>query len=84
MDNNNQYLIYTGRVNQFSSSFWIQRKWIFHVKQCYDYIEDDNIKYSTAPSLMLAIDLNGLYLEMLFERIKRVLTITQIYHLEII
>ncbi|CAF1181182.1 unnamed protein product [Rotaria sordida] len=99
MDNNNQYPIYTGRVNQFSSSFWIQRKWIFHVqikgiynkymiypykKPCYDYIEDNNIEYSTAPSLMLAIDLNGLYLEMLFERIKCVLTMTQIYHLEII
>ena len=32
MDNNNQYPIYSGEVNQFSSSFWIERNWIFDVE----------------------------------------------------
>ncbi|CAF4227213.1 unnamed protein product [Rotaria sp. Silwood2] len=99
MNNDNQYEIYPGQINQFSSTFWIERKWIFHVKiddtdikymiypykkTWYDYIDDKNIEYSTSTSLMLAIDLNPFYLEMLFERIKRVLTITQMHHLEII
>jgi hypothetical protein len=32
MSNDNQYEIYSGQVNQFSSSFWIERKWIFDVE----------------------------------------------------
>ncbi|CAF1577281.1 unnamed protein product [Rotaria sp. Silwood1] len=98
-DNDNQYEIYPGQINQFSSTFWIERKWIFHVeidnadikyivypykKTWYDYIDNKNIEHSTSTSLMLAIDLNPFYLEILFERIRLVLTITQIYHLEII
>ncbi|CAF1241254.1 unnamed protein product [Rotaria sp. Silwood1] len=98
-DNDNQYEIYPGQINQFSSTFWIERKWTFHVKidnadikyvvypykkTRYDYMDDKNIEHSTSTSLMLAIDLNPFYLEILFERIQRVLTITQIYHLEII
>jgi hypothetical protein len=44
MNNDNQYEIYSGRVNQFSSSFWIERKWIFDVK-----IDNTWIKYIIYP-----------------------------------
>ncbi|CAF5161831.1 unnamed protein product, partial [Rotaria sp. Silwood1] len=99
INNNNQYPIYTGPVNQFSSSFWIQRKWIFHVKidntdikymiypykkTWYNYIDDNNIEYSTSTSLIFANFPTWSYDEMIFEQIKRVLTITQTYHLIII
>ncbi|CAF2123652.1 unnamed protein product [Rotaria magnacalcarata] len=98
INNNNQYPIYTGPVNQFSSSFWIQRKWIFHVqingiynkymiypykKTWYNYIDDNNIEYSTSTSLIFTHFLTSSYDEMIFEQIKRVLTITKIYHLSI-
>ncbi|CAF0884045.1 unnamed protein product [Rotaria sordida] len=99
INNNNQYPIYTGPVNQFSSSFWIQRKWIFYVKidntnikysiypykkTWYNYIDDNNIEYSTSTSLIFTNLRTWSYDEMIFEQIKRVLTITQIYHLIII
>ncbi|CAF3010006.1 unnamed protein product [Rotaria sp. Silwood2] len=99
INNNNQYPIYTGPVNQFSSSFWIQRKWMFHVKidntyikysiypykkTWYNYIDDNKIEYSTSTSLIFTNFLTWSYDEMIFEQIKRVLTITQIYHLIII
>ena len=44
MDNNNQYLHYTGQLNQFSSSFWIEGKWIIKTE-----IDDTNIKYIINP-----------------------------------
>ena len=44
MNNNNEYPIYTGQINQFSSSFWIQRKWIFDVE-----IKFMNIEYIIRP-----------------------------------
>jgi len=44
LDNDNQYQIYTGRSNPFSSSFSIQRKWIFGVK-----IDSTEIKYTIYP-----------------------------------
>ncbi|CAF4363759.1 unnamed protein product, partial [Rotaria sp. Silwood2] len=99
INNNNQYPICTGPVNQFSSSFWIQRKWIFHVKidntdikymiypykkTWYNYIDDNNIEYSTSTSLIFTNFRTWSYDEMIFEQIKHVLTITQIYHLSII
>ncbi|CAF3898435.1 unnamed protein product, partial [Rotaria sp. Silwood1] len=31
IDNDNQYEIYSQRIIQFSSTFWIKRQWIFHV-----------------------------------------------------
>jgi hypothetical protein len=37
-DNDNQYPIYSGQANQFSSSFWIQRKLIFDVEIKFTYI----------------------------------------------
>ncbi|CAF1497404.1 unnamed protein product, partial [Rotaria sordida] len=72
-NNNDQYEIYSEQINQFSSTFWIERRWIFHVeidnrdikyviypykKRWYDYIDDNNIKYSTSTSLILSVDLN--------------------------
>jgi len=44
MDNNDQYPIYSGGLNQFSSSFWIERKWIFKAEA-----EGTDIKYLVYP-----------------------------------
>jgi hypothetical protein len=41
----NQSEIYSEQVNQFSSSFWIERKWIFDIK-----IDNALIKYMIYPS----------------------------------
>ncbi|CAF4555508.1 unnamed protein product [Rotaria socialis] len=119
IDNDNQYEIYSGGINQFSSTFWIERKWIFNVKidntdieymicpykyideyfflqkiNCsvffffrkiwYDSIHDKNIKYSASTTLILANFVTSSYGEIPFEKTRRVLTITQIYHLIII
>ncbi|CAF1355914.1 unnamed protein product [Rotaria sordida] len=99
MNNNNQYEIYSRQINQFSSLFWIERKWIFFIKidntdikymiypykkTWYDDFQDENIVYSTATTLILTNSLTFSYDEILFEKINRVLTITQIYHLIII
>ncbi|CAF1486733.1 unnamed protein product [Rotaria sp. Silwood1] len=53
-------------------------------KTWYNYIDDNNIEYSTSTSLIFANFPTWSYDEMIFEQIKRVLTITQIYHLIII
>jgi len=45
MDNNNQYPIYSGTLNQFSSSFWIERQWVFKAE-----IIDKDIKYLVYPN----------------------------------
>lgn len=45
MDNDNQYQIYSGGLNLFSSSFWIERKWIFNIE-----INNTDIKYMIYPS----------------------------------
>ncbi|CAF5011621.1 unnamed protein product, partial [Rotaria sp. Silwood1] len=94
MDNNNEFEN-AEQINQFSSTFSLNRKWIFHVqinrtdiiymiypykKPWYDYI-DNNIECSTAPHL--TIGHNGLYLKTLFRRITRISTVTKIQHLEI-
>jgi hypothetical protein len=44
LDNNSQYQLYYGQINSFSSSFWIERKWIFNVK-----IDNTEIKYMVYP-----------------------------------
>jgi hypothetical protein len=44
LDNNNQYQLYSKQTNSFSSSFWIERKWIFDVK-----INNTEIKYLVYP-----------------------------------
>ncbi|CAF3933565.1 unnamed protein product, partial [Rotaria sordida] len=44
LDNEQQYPTFIGRQNQFFSSFWIQRKWIFE-----DEIRDTDIKYIIRP-----------------------------------
>ncbi|CAF3937283.1 unnamed protein product, partial [Rotaria sp. Silwood1] len=99
INNNNQYEIYSRQINQFSSLFWIERKCQFFIKidninikymiypykkTWYDDFQDKNIVYSTATTLMLTNSLTFSYDAILFEKINRILTITQIYHLIII
>ncbi|CAF1524429.1 unnamed protein product [Rotaria sordida] len=91
INNDNQYPIYSGKINDFSSSFWIERKWIFYVeinflnieykirpynKKWYDDRNNNIINYSTNLTLKFIDD-------SIFEEIERTLTITKIYHLEI-
>ncbi|CAF1412273.1 unnamed protein product [Rotaria sordida] len=98
IDINKQYEIYSERINQFFSTFWIERKWIFNIKidnedikyiiypykkRWYDYIDDNNIEYSTSTSLILTNFIIPSYDEIIFEQIKRIITIQQIYHLNI-
>ncbi|CAF3188168.1 unnamed protein product [Rotaria socialis] len=44
MNNDNQYSTYSYGLNQFSSSFWIQHRWIFNVQ-----IDNTDIKYMVYP-----------------------------------
>ncbi|CAF1350509.1 unnamed protein product [Rotaria sordida] len=57
---------------------------ILSTKTWYDDFQDENIVYSTATTLILTNSLTFSYDEILFEKINRVLAITQIYHLIII
>ena len=54
--------------------FFVRKSW-------YDYIDDNNTEYSTSTELILTNSVTCSYDEMLIEKTKRVLTITQIYHL---
>ncbi|CAF3996473.1 unnamed protein product [Rotaria magnacalcarata] len=80
IDNDNQYEIYSGRINQFSSTFWIERKWIFNIKidnadieymicpykkTWYDSIHHKNIEYSTSTTLILANFVTSSYVELI-------------------
>ncbi|CAF3530126.1 unnamed protein product [Rotaria sp. Silwood2] len=44
INNDNQYPIYSGKINEFSSTFWIERTWIFYVE-----INFLNIEYKIRP-----------------------------------
>jgi hypothetical protein len=44
VDDNYQYPIYSGGLNRFCSSFWIERQWIFAVE-----IDHEGIGYSVRP-----------------------------------
>jgi len=44
IDDDFVFPIYPGELNQFTSSFWIQRKWLLETK-----IDDEHIKYSIRP-----------------------------------
>ncbi|CAF4109825.1 unnamed protein product [Rotaria sp. Silwood2] len=98
IDNDNQYEMYSGQIDQFSSSFWIERKWIFYIrihntdikymicpykKMWFDYIQDNNNEYSKSTTLIITNTNSDLYDNMLLKRLDRVLTITKIYHLNI-
>ncbi|CAF1198987.1 unnamed protein product [Rotaria sordida] len=91
------YPIYSGGRNQFISSFWIERKLIFHVE-----INENNILYLVCPYRKRWYEYNNSILEYLkstqltikyvfsgepandlFIYIKRILNIVQIYHLDI-
>ncbi len=53
-------------------------------KTWYDYFQDNYIEYLTYPTLILRNFFTFTYDEMIFDEIKRVLCITQIFHLNII
>ncbi len=53
-------------------------------KTWYDYFQDNYIQYLTYPTLILTNFFTFTYDEMIFDEIKRVLSITQIFHLNII
>ncbi|CAF0898109.1 unnamed protein product [Rotaria sp. Silwood1] len=91
INNDNPYPIYCGKINEFSSSFWIQKKWIFYVEikflnieykirpyneKWYDDRSNNIINYSTNLTLKFIYD-------SILKEIERILTITNIYHLEI-
>ncbi len=44
VDNEQKYLIYTGRLNRFSSSFWIERQCLFEAE-----VRDTDIEYAIHP-----------------------------------
>ncbi len=44
INKDHQYPIYSGELNQFSSSFWIERKWVFNIK-----LTSEDIIYSISP-----------------------------------
>ncbi|CAF3194320.1 unnamed protein product, partial [Rotaria sp. Silwood2] len=103
VDNEQTYPIYTGRSNQFSSSFWIERQWLFEVditnaeieytihpysKAWYNDTKDNIINCSIEHSIFTNLTLKSIadlmFAEVVSKEIERVLTITQIYHLEIL
>ncbi|CAF4684268.1 unnamed protein product, partial [Rotaria sp. Silwood2] len=96
-----KYPIYSGKLNQFSSSFWVKRQWIFDVeigdkeiiycicpyrKRWYEYTHDKIINSSTdifkSNRLILQYIFPDQFDELINIKIKRVLTVVQIYHLE--
>ncbi|CAF4126580.1 unnamed protein product [Rotaria sp. Silwood2] len=103
LDNEEKYPRFTGRSNQFSSSFWIERQWLLEAeindtdieytirsyrKRWYDDIEDNilnrYVKHSTFTNLTFECVPNSMFEEVMPKEIERVLTITKIYHLEIL
>ncbi|CAF3731105.1 unnamed protein product [Rotaria sordida] len=103
LDNEEKYPRFTGRSNQFSSSFWIERQWLFEAeikdtdieytirsysKRWYDDMEDNivnrYVKYSTFTNLTFECIPSSMFEEVMPKEIERVLTITKIYHLEIL
>ncbi|CAF1276977.1 unnamed protein product [Adineta steineri] len=88
------YPIYDGELNQFVSSFWIQRNLIFDIeiweyriyyfvrpfkKRWYDY----SIEHSKSAQLTIKYVYCNELPNILLNQIKRVLNFTQIYHLNI-
>ncbi|CAF4567212.1 unnamed protein product [Rotaria sp. Silwood2] len=93
-NDNHQYEICSKELNEFCSSFWIERKWILNVevdgiyikfiihpfkKIFFNWLEEINIQFST--SLILVNFLIYSSHKMLINTIKRRLTVTTIYHL---
>jgi hypothetical protein len=107
---------YSGELNQFTSSFWIERQWLLETEIDYEYIKylirpykyvkkslsyeidclfsfrtrwyeyaDDNSSIDLSKSARLNImDMSSLEsYESIIKYIKRILSITKIYHLEI-
>ncbi|CAF1464951.1 unnamed protein product, partial [Rotaria sp. Silwood1] len=101
LDNEEKYPRFTGRSNQFSSSFWIERQWLFEAEikdtdieytirpyRWYDDTENNivhrYVKHSTFTNLTLKCIPSSMFEEVMLKEIERVLTITKIYHLEIL
>jgi hypothetical protein len=120
VDKESRYSTYSGRSNEFSSSFWIKRQWLFEAeihgymnkylvrryryiknslffykidyllsfrKRWYEYIHDNLI--SSSVELSKSARLNIMYMppvrwhQALIRHIPSILSIGQIYHLEI-
>jgi hypothetical protein len=96
-DEEGEYPIYFTSSNAFSSSFWIEHRWIFeaeialgHIRysidpykiRWYDHAES-SIDLSKSARFILTYPPNDEDDELAFADIKRVLSIEQIYHLEI-
>ncbi|CAF3862441.1 unnamed protein product [Rotaria sp. Silwood1] len=91
-------LLFPGKQNQFSSAFWIERKWLFEVEINYPYIQYTirpfsnrwyhypkyNIEHSTVNCLTFESFLQYTFIETIFKKIQYILTVTQIYYLEIL
>ncbi|CAF1328554.1 unnamed protein product [Rotaria sordida] len=94
--------IYIGESNQFSSSFWIDRQWIFeskirmyeiiysirpYTKKWYEYVQHEIINSSIqlfqSAQLELTFIFYGAELKFLISNINLVLTVADIYHLNI-
>ncbi|CAF3025305.1 unnamed protein product [Rotaria sp. Silwood2] len=101
--NDNQYEVYHVQVNEFSSLFWIKRKWIFDVeirfinieyivhpynKRWYDDTDEINVNYSIEPCKLTGLTFGHMadftFEGYMFKKIQRILTITQIFYLNIL
>ncbi|CAF5144359.1 unnamed protein product [Rotaria sp. Silwood1] len=85
--------IYRGKPNQFTSSFWIKRKWIFEKinyfilrrKRWDEYIQHEIVDISS--DLSKSTQLTFMHInpnewrDIIDVYIKRILSVTQIYHL---
>ncbi|CAF1044257.1 unnamed protein product [Rotaria sp. Silwood1] len=93
---------YPGGPNQFISSFWIEKKWIFEIeinhesidysirpyrKRWYEDTQDKNfnssVEYSKSARLIITFIDNHDFEETTIMSITYILTVAQIYHLEI-
>ncbi|CAF3770227.1 unnamed protein product [Rotaria sp. Silwood1] len=99
IDDEQNYPIYTERRNQFSSSFWIKRQWLFEVEvknisieytihpysnRWYYETKDNIIDCSAFINLTFERISDSIFDEEGSKKIERILTITQIYYLEIL
>jgi len=90
---------YLGEVNQFTSSFWIERQWLLEVEIDFEYIiysiqsykhrwyEDKSVNsfidLSKSARLNITDMLDNKPDKAILMHIKRILNVAQIYHLEI-
>ncbi|CAF4971459.1 unnamed protein product [Rotaria sp. Silwood1] len=103
IDNEQEYSIYTGEMDKFSSSFWIERQWLFEVEvrdisivyiirpYCKRWYDDTKhnivncvVEHTTFIDLTIECVLYYMFEKVVFKAIEHILTITHIYHLDIL